>query len=262
MPSHGRMLDCVDMSLSRTFVGFSGADILQYRLMCAWKAHEHIGFDFADFQLDEAIASADEYYIKRVCRNKIRRADTYALLIGHDTFTKTTFVKWEIEVAIEKGCRLIGMNLNNSRFKDHLCPWFFADRGALFVPFSSRIVASALEPWNRPPRVPWQPDDWRFYDSVYTSLGYTSIGNLALLPPAPNPFASGRPRWEKLKPISVKPEVHSADQAKTDYVPQLLAVPKKNTLFGPIHKPPLFAGCKALELSVAASLCKRLVDAE
>jgi hypothetical protein len=101
MPSHGRMLDCVDMPLPRTFVGFSGADILQYRLMCAWKAHEHIDFDFADFQLDEAIASENEYYIKRVCRNKIRRADTYALLIGQDTFTKTTFVKWEIEVAIE-----------------------------------------------------------------------------------------------------------------------------------------------------------------
>ncbi len=165
--------------------------------MCAWKAHEHIDFDFADFQLDEAIASEDENYIKRICRDNIRRADTYALLIGQDTFTKTTFVKWEVEVAIEKGSRLIGINLNNSRFRDHLCPWFFADRGALFVPFSSRIVANALQPWTRPPRVPWQPDDWYFFDSTYTALGYTLSGNLAVLPTPPDPFASGRPPWAK-----------------------------------------------------------------
>jgi MTH538 TIR-like domain (DUF1863) len=185
------------MALPRTFVGFSSTDIHYYHLMCAWKEHEHIDFDFADFQLDEAINSENEHYIKRICRNKIRRADTYALLIGQDTFAKTMFVKWEVEVAIEKGCRLIGINLNNSRFKDYLCPWFFADKGALFVPFSSRIVARALEPWNRPPRVPWQPDDWQFYDSAYIALGYTLIGNSAVLPPPSNPFASGRPPWAK-----------------------------------------------------------------
>ncbi len=185
------------MALPRTFVGFSSTDIQYYHLLCAWKEHEHIDFDFADFQLDKAINSENEHYIKRICRNKIRRADSYALLIGQDTFTKTTFVKWEVEIAIEKGCRLIGINLNNSRFKDYLCPWFFADKGALFVPFSSRIVARALEPWNRPPRVPWKPDDWHFYDSDYTTLGYTLIGNSAVLPPPPNPFASGRPPWAK-----------------------------------------------------------------
>jgi hypothetical protein len=191
------MLDCVDMPLPRTFVGFSSTDIGQYHLMCAWKAHEHIDFDFADFQLDEAIASEDEYYIKRVCRNKIRLADTYALLIGQDTFRKTTFVKWEVEVAIEKGCRLIGINLNNSRFKDYLCPWFFAEKGSLFVPFSPRIVAKALEPWKRPPLEPGQLDNWYFNDNFYTALGYTLIGNSAILPPKPNPFAFGKPPWAK-----------------------------------------------------------------
>jgi hypothetical protein len=44
------------MALPRTFVGFSSKDMLNYRLMCAWKAHEHIDFDFADFQLGEAMA--------------------------------------------------------------------------------------------------------------------------------------------------------------------------------------------------------------
>ena len=137
--------------LARTFVSFSSAYKRRYDLMFAWKEHEHIDFSFADFQLDEAIASTNPSYIKWVCRNKVRKVDTFVLLIGNDTYTKTVFVKDEVDVAIEKGCRLIGVNLNNSRFKDGLCPYFFGDKGALFVPFSSRILADALK-WNKAPR--------------------------------------------------------------------------------------------------------------
>ena len=41
---------CDSMStLPRTFVSFSSADKGRYDLMCAWKAHQHIDFNFADF---------------------------------------------------------------------------------------------------------------------------------------------------------------------------------------------------------------------
>jgi MTH538 TIR-like domain (DUF1863) len=178
-------------SLSRTFVSFSSTDKSRYELMCAWKAHEHIAFNFADFQLDEAINSRTPSYIKSVCAAKVRRADTLVLLIGSDTHTKTVFVKDEVEVAVEKGCRLIGANLNNCRFKDFLCPAFFANVGAMFVPFSSRILAEALR-WQQP----GSASSYYFFDEVYTQLGYRLIGNTAVLPPAPNPFAGGRrPPW-------------------------------------------------------------------
>src|SRR5262245_43268254 len=177
--------------LPRTFVSFSSADKGRYDLMCAWKAHEHIDFNFADFQLDEAINSRTPSYIKSVCAAKVRRADTFALLIGNDTYTKTVFVKDEVEVAVEKGCRLIGVNLNNCRHKDGLCPAFFANVGALFVPFSSRIMAEALA-WQRQGTNPW----YYFSDEVYTQHGYQLMGNTAVLPPAPNPFAGGiKPPW-------------------------------------------------------------------
>jgi hypothetical protein len=135
--------------LPRTFVSFSSSDITYYRTMMMWNANEHIDFNFADFQLDEAINSQNPSYIKGVLRNKIRRVDTFVLLIGNDTWRKTVFVQAEVEVAIEKGCRLIGANLNDRRDKDSLCPLFFADKGALFVPFSSRILAKALA-WSKP----------------------------------------------------------------------------------------------------------------
>ena len=178
-------------SLPRTFVSFSSADKGRYDLMCAWKAHEHIDFNFADFQLDEAINSKNPSYIKSVCREKVRLADTFVLLIGGDTYTKTLFVKDEVEVAAEKGCRMIGVNLNNSRFQDEFCPGFFADVGALFVPFSSRILAEALR-WQRQRESP----AYYFFDEVYTRLGYQLVGTTAVLPPPPNPFGLGRkPPW-------------------------------------------------------------------
>src|ERR1700733_3716944 len=177
------------MDIARTFVSFSSADIKCYHLMCAWKGHEHIDFNFKDFQLEEAINSVNRYYIRSRCAAKIRRTDTFVLLIGTDTYSKVEFVKPEVEAAIEKGCRLIGVNLNNCRWKDELCPSFFADKGAIFVPFSSRIVAKALT-WNKGTPPPGVSDNWYSPDVVYTNLGYRLVGSVAVLPPPPNPFAS------------------------------------------------------------------------
>jgi len=177
--------------LPRTFVSFSSADKSRYDLMCAWKAHEHIDFNFADFQLDEAINSQTPYYIKSVCTAKVRLTDTLVLLIGNDTYTKTLFVKAEVEAAAEKRCRMIGVNLNNCRSMDGLCPPYFNKVGALFVPFSSRILAEALR-WQRQ----GSSSSYYFYDKVYTQLGYKLIGSTAVLPPPPNPFIGGnRPPW-------------------------------------------------------------------
>ena len=103
------------MGLPRTFVGFSSTDINYYWLMLAWKANEHIDFDFADCQLAEEIDSEDEDYIKSKCRKRINMAATFAILIGEDTRSKHKYVRWEMEVALEKGCRIIGINLDGSR---------------------------------------------------------------------------------------------------------------------------------------------------
>ena len=159
--------------------------------MCAWKAHEHIDFNFADFQLDEAINSQTPYYIKSVCNAKIQLSDTLVLLIGNDTYTKTVFVKAEVEAAVEKGCRMIGVNLNNCRMRDELCPSFFYNVGALFVPYSTRILSEALV-WRKQGNSP----AFYFFDEVYTRLGYQLVGGTAFLPKPLNPFGFGaRPPW-------------------------------------------------------------------
>ena len=156
------------MGLPRTFVGFSSADIGMYNIMCAWKKHKDIDFNFADCQLERAIESSSEDYIKRKCRERIEMSGTFALLIGEDTHTKSKYVHWEVEVALEKECRIIGINLDGSRqVNRNLCPKVMRDVGAVFVPFRARIIAYALENYTR-----HESGDRYYLDTVYEKLGY------------------------------------------------------------------------------------------
>lgn len=156
------------MGLPRTFIGFSSTDIHCYRLMQAWKAHERIDFNFVDCQLETEVNSDNEAYIKNKCRERINMAGTYALLIGKDTRSKHKYVRWEAEVALEKNCRIIGINLDGSRqIVDATCPPILRDIGAIFVPFSPKIVAHALGNWKMEPK-----DNWHYKDEIYKQLGY------------------------------------------------------------------------------------------
>lgn len=156
------------MGIPRTFVGFSSSDIHYYRLMLAWKENENIDFNFTNCQLAQELNSEDEAYIKRKCRERIDMSGTFAALIGQDTRSKHKYVRWEMEVAIEKKCRIIGINLNGSRrMEDATCPPIIRGIGAIFVSFSPKIVAYALETWRME-----ATGNWYYKDEVFQRLGY------------------------------------------------------------------------------------------
>ena len=156
------------MGLPRTFVGFSSADIRYYRLMQAWKEHEHIDFNFTDCQLTSELDSEDEYYIKRKCRERINMAGKYVMLIGEDTRSRHKYVRWEAEVAIEKECTVIGVNLDGSRrVVERTCPPIIRSIGAIFVPFSVQIIAHALENYKM-----HDGGAYFYKDETYRKLGY------------------------------------------------------------------------------------------
>lgn len=172
------------MSLPRTFVGFSSTDINSYRLMLAWNQHENIDFDFCDCQVQSEIRSEDEGYIKWKCGGRIKMAGTYVMLIGSDTRYKHKYVRWEAEVAIEKKCRIIGINLDGWRgMNPDTCPAIIRDAGATFVSFSPAIVAHALKHAVRN-----ESQNWIFSDDTYTKLGYILRGNRAERPRPQPPF--------------------------------------------------------------------------
>ena len=156
------------MGLPRTFVGFSSTDIHYYRLMQAWKSNENIDFNFTDCQLSEELDSENEESIKRKCRELINMAGKYVLLIGEDTRTKHKYVRWEAEVAIEKDCTIIGVNLNDSkRMQADSCPSIIRDIGAIFVPFSPIIIAHAIKDYS----MPNDHGNYYYNVSVYEGLG-------------------------------------------------------------------------------------------
>lgn len=157
------------MGLARTFVGFSSTDIHNYRLMQAWKTNQNIEFNFADCQLNAEINSENEAYIKRKCRERINMAGKYVMLIGKDTKSKHKYVRWEAEVAIDKGCTIIGVNLDGSReMVIDRCPPIIRDIGAIFVPFSPKIIAFAIENYS----MHNDKNNYQYLDHVYTNLGY------------------------------------------------------------------------------------------
>lgn len=156
------------MGLPRTFISFSSSDIHYYRLMQAWKNHENFDFNFTDCQLSTEINSENEDYIKRKCRERINMAGTFAVIIGKDTRSKHKYVRWEIEVAIEKGCRIIGINIDGSRrMVPETCPVIMQDIGAIFVPFSAKIIAYTLNVYKMA-----SSDNYHFTDATYSKLGY------------------------------------------------------------------------------------------
>lgn len=156
------------MGLPRTFIGFSSTDIHYYRLMQAWKKNENIDFNFTDCQLAGEINSENEQYIKRKCRKRINMAGKYVLLIGKDTKSKHKYVRWEAEVAIEKGCTIIGVNLDNSkRMNTSTCPPIIRDIGAIFIPYSPKVIDYAIRNYKM------HDDNNNYYyeSSVYKDLG-------------------------------------------------------------------------------------------
>ncbi len=157
------------MVLPRTFVGFSATDSHYFESMLAWKEDEHIDFHFESLQLHKKTKIEDEATIKSICRDQINPAGKYVMLIGTDTKDEHTYVHWEAEVAIEKGCTIVGVNLDQARkMKLETCPKVIRDIGAVFVPFSPKVVAHAIKNYE----MPVDNDNYFYNYQIYKQLGY------------------------------------------------------------------------------------------
>jgi len=152
---------------SRVFVGFSSEDKRYFDLMKAWKYNKNMDFDFIDLQIDKEINSDNEAYIKRILRDKITRSGTFIQIIGDNTKNKHKYVRWEAEVAIEKNCRLICVNINGDReMNSTLTPPILKNKGAMFVPFNASIIQYALDNFEKKDK-----GNWYYKNSVYKDLG-------------------------------------------------------------------------------------------
>jgi len=151
---------------NRVFVGFSSDDKHYFDLMKAWKKNKNMDFDFINLQLDKAIDSNNEKYIKGLIRNKITSSRTFIQIIGNNTKSKYKYVRWEAEVAIEKNCRLICVNINgDKKMNNSLTPPILKNKGAMFIPFNANIIKYTLDNFQQKDN-----DDWHWKDNVYEIL--------------------------------------------------------------------------------------------
>lgn len=135
---------------NKAYVCFDGdRDIRYYRLMCAWKQHEGINFNFYDaHDLNTARDDSQEASIKWQLRERLKNTSVLIVLIGEQTRYLYKFIKWEMEQAIEMGLPIIGVNLNGIRKQDSdRCPPVIRDELAIYVSFNAAILQHALENW-------------------------------------------------------------------------------------------------------------------
>src|SRR5438445_9760657 len=91
---------------------------------------------------------------------------------------------WEAEVAIEKDCTIIAVNLDGwRRINTNKCPAVIRNIGAIFVPFSPHIIKYALENYGMHP-----DNDYEYNDDTYRRFGYQLSGDTAYMPPKPKSF--------------------------------------------------------------------------
>lgn len=124
-------------------------DIHYYRLMTAWHANGRFDFTFKDAHaITQARDSSSEETIKRSLRTRLNASDVFIVLVGKTTKNLYKFVRWEIEVALEKGIPIIVANLDGERAMNYsLCPPILRDELVVHVPFSPGILNYAIKNW-------------------------------------------------------------------------------------------------------------------
>jgi hypothetical protein len=168
-----------------TYVIFDGdEDAWAYRYMRGWRANEHVEFDFRDAHDIQQLTSRaqDEAYIKSILRGRMNIAKQAIVLIGAKTKNLFRYVRWEMELALEKHLPIVASNLNGSMVQDERCPAILRDQCVLHIPFKMKAIKYALESWPMQYKKLETSEllkGWRYYpDEIYTKLGIQIFINL------------------------------------------------------------------------------------
>lgn len=135
---------------NKTYVIFDGDnDMWAYGYMNGWISNEHIAFDFFDaHQTNEIRNGTQEETVKRKLRERLANTKQAIVIVGNSTKNLFRYVRWEIDVCIEREIPIVVVNLNGARALDpDLCPPILIDAGALHVSFNAKIMKKALDEW-------------------------------------------------------------------------------------------------------------------
>jgi hypothetical protein len=163
---------------NKLYIAFDGDnDMRWYRLLTAWKANEHMDFDFQNaHDLHPARDTSLPESIKAQLRKRMQNSKTLVLLVGERTKYIRGYIPWEIAHARHLDLPIIVANLNDKRRYDSArCPSSIPNGyGAVHVPFEAAILKYALDNWpgyytSNKQKV--LEDVWQYNDDTYERLG-------------------------------------------------------------------------------------------
>ena len=164
---------------NKTYVAFASEDISKYRLMEAWKANEHIDFDFFDaHDLYISRDTSKPETIKRNLRERLKNAKQVVLLGSKDGKRKggdgVSFLAHEIEVIIEFNLPVVVVNLDGNRVVDKNYipdPLLNANYYTVSVSFQTKIIMHALDNYADTFAVSEKKGPHQYPAKVYSDLG-------------------------------------------------------------------------------------------
>ncbi len=164
---------------NKTFVSFASEDIVQYRLMRAWRENKHIEFDFHDaHDLNTALDTSQPDTIRRRLRERLANTKQVVLLVGDDTRAvagrPSRFLYYEVEVIARLALPVVFANLNGSRVvQSGRLPQRLVAQYTMSVSFQPTIIKYALDDfvarYDSEKAAKASPHHYK--SSVYTDLG-------------------------------------------------------------------------------------------
>jgi hypothetical protein len=120
-----------------------------YNILRAWKEHQHIDFTFANAHDLTNIRVFEEENIKRHLRVRMNNTKQLIVLIGESTRHLYKFVRYEIELALEKDIPVIAVNLNKKNGMCSVCcPPILKNKSVVVhVPFVKECILHAMNYW-------------------------------------------------------------------------------------------------------------------
>jgi Thoeris protein ThsB, TIR-like domain len=99
------------MARKKVFISFDYDNDRHYKnLLLAWDKNDEFDFELYDGSLKESINSTNAAYIKSLIRPKIKAASHFLCIVGKET-SKSEWIEWEIDRAIEGNKKLIGVKI-------------------------------------------------------------------------------------------------------------------------------------------------------
>lgn len=142
---------------NKTYVAFASENIHCYRLMEAWREHEHIDFNFYDaHDLFISRDSSQRDTIKKNLRERMKNAKQIVLIGTPDCRRKGgdayTFLGYEIELILEFNLPVVIANIGGSREMQSAFipqPLLTAKHFMVAVSFQPKIIKHALDNYTQ-----------------------------------------------------------------------------------------------------------------